>query len=124
MPVRSRYSAGGEMMTVRRSPWTLSLYVCIALAAAAPRSHAQGSTGAATIAGVVRDASGAVMPGVNVEAASPALIQRVRTVTTDAQGQFKIVQLPPGTYSVPFSLTGFQTLKREGVALTANFPAS
>src|SRR5216684_4513280 len=67
------------------------------------------------IAGVVRDSTGAVLPGVTVEAASPALIERVRTVVTDSQGEFKIVDLRPGTYSLTFSLTGFGSVKREGV---------
>src|SRR3984893_7970489 len=86
-------------------------------------AHAQGSTGLGAIAGVVKDASGAVMPGVTAEAASPALIEKVRAAVTDAQGQYKIVELPPGVYTVTFSLAGFATLRREGVELTANFTA-
>jgi hypothetical protein len=70
------------------------------------------------IAGVVRDATGAVLPGVSVEAASPALIEKVRTVVTNGEGQYKILDLRPGTYTVTFSLTGFNVLKREGVELT------
>src|SRR6185436_13631789 len=62
------------------------------------------------IAGVVRDTSGAVLPGVTVEAASPALIERVRTATTDAQGQYKITDLRPGVYTVTFTLPGFSTV--------------
>jgi Carboxypeptidase regulatory-like domain len=76
------------------------------------------------IAGVVKDTSGAVMPGVTVEASSPALIERVRTVTTDAQGQYKIVDLRPGTYTVTFTLPGFSTVVREGVELPATFTAT
>jgi hypothetical protein len=79
------------------------------------------TTGA--IAGVVKDATGAVLPGVTVEAASPALIEKVRTVATDGEGQYKIVELRPGTYSVTFTLTGFSTVKRQGVELTAGFTA-
>jgi hypothetical protein len=74
----------------------------------------QGQT-QATIAGVVKDASGAVLPGVTVEAASPALIEKVRSAVTDGAGQYRIVNLPPGTYVVTFTLSGFQTIKREGV---------
>ncbi len=85
-------------------------------------SHAQSATTAA-IAGSVRDGSGAVMPGVTVEAASPALIEKVRTVVTDDKGEYKIVDLRPGVYSVTFSLTGFSTVKREGVELSAGFTA-
>ena len=60
-----------------------------------------------TIAGAARDASGAVLPGVTVEASSPALIEKVRTVVTDGSGQYQIVNLPPGTYAVSFTLPGF-----------------
>jgi len=76
------------------------------------------------IAGVVRDTSGAVMPGVTVEASSPALIERVRSVTTDERGQYKIVDLRPGTYVVTFALPGFATVKREGIDLPATFTAT
>src|SRR5438128_9954048 len=84
---------------------------------------AQGS-GSATIAGVVKDTSGAVMPGVTVEAASPALIEKVKSVVSDAQGQYKIVDLRPGAYVVTFSLPGFSTVKREGLELTTGFTAT
>jgi len=77
-----------------------------------------------TLAGVVKDPSGAVMPGVTVEASSPALIEKVRSVTTDDQGQYKIIELRPGTYAVTFSLPGFNTVKREGIALTSGFTAT
>ena len=76
------------------------------------------------IAGVVRDATGAVLPGVTVEAASPALIEKVRTVVTDGEGQYKIVDLRPGTYTVTFTLPGFSTVKREGIELTTGFTAT
>ena len=80
---------------------------------------AQGS-----IAGLVTDTSGAVLPGVTVEAASPALIEKVRSVVTDGTGQYQIVNLPPGAYTVTFTLAGFNTFRREGVELTGNFTAS
>src|SRR6266705_1904186 len=67
--------------------------------------------------GVVKDASGGVLPGVTVEAASPALIEKVRSVVTDDTGQYRIVDLRPGTYSVTFTLPGFSTVKREGIEL-------
>src|SRR5467141_3157467 len=82
---------------------------------------AQAETG--NIAGVVRDTSGAVMPGVTVEAASPALIGRVRAVTTDSQGLYRIVDLRPGLYTVTFTLPGFSSVRREGIALTTGFTA-
>jgi hypothetical protein len=77
-----------------------------------------------SIAGVVKDASGAVLPGVTVEAASPALIEKVRSVTTDSTGQYKIITLRPGTYTVTFTLPGFATVRREGIELTSDFTAS
>lgn len=82
-------------------------------------AHAQAS-----IAGVVKDASGAVLPGVTVEAASPALIEKVRTVVTDGTGQYRIVDLRPGPYTVTFTLTGFNSVKREGIELTGSFVAT
>jgi hypothetical protein len=83
---------------------------------------AQGDLGG--IAGVVKDTTGAVLPGVTVEASSPALIEKVRTATTDDQGQYKILDLRPGGYSVTFSLTGFGTVRRPGIELTAAFTAN
>ena len=77
---------------------------------------AQSETG--NIAGVVRDASGAVLPGVTVEAASPALIEKVRTVVTDSEGLYRIVDLRPGAYTVTFTLPGFSTFVRDGIELT------
>src|SRR3954464_10379590 len=76
------------------------------------------------IAGVVRDPSGAVMPGVTVEAASPVLIEQLRSAVTDGQGQYKIVDLRPGVYSVTFTLPGFNTAKRDAVELPTNFTAT
>jgi hypothetical protein len=74
-----------------------------------------------TIAGTVKDASGAVVPGVRVEASSSALIEKVRSATSDASGQYKIVGLRPGTYAVGFTLPGFSTTKQENVELTSDF---
>jgi hypothetical protein len=78
----------------------------------------------ATIAGVVRDPSGGVLPGVTVEASSDALIEKVRSVTTDGTGQYRIVDLRPGTYTVTFSLVGFSTVKRDGIVLTGSMTAT
>ena len=64
------------------------------------------------------------MPGVTVEAASPALIERVRSVVSDGEGRYNIVDLRPGTYDVTFTLAGFATVKREGIVLTAGFTAT
>ena len=74
------------------------------------------------IAGVVKDTSGAVLPGVSVEASSDVLIEKTRAVTTDGAGQYKIVDLRPGVYTVSFSLTGFQTIKRQAVELPTDHP--
>jgi hypothetical protein len=78
----------------------------------------------ASITGVVKDASGAVLPGVTVEASSPALIEKTRSAVTDGTGQYRIVDLRAGTYSVTFTLTGFSTVKRDGVELTGSFTAA
>jgi hypothetical protein len=89
-----------------------------------PVSAAAQAVGTATISGTVKDASGAVLPGVTVEATSPALIEGSRTVTTDDAGRYAIVNLRPGTYTVTFTLAGFSTLKREGIVLTSDFTAN
>src|SRR5262245_64334871 len=73
------------------------------------------------LTGVVKDTSGAVLPGVTVEAASPALIEKTRSTVTDESGGFKIVDLRPGVYTLTFSLEGFSTVKREGLELPSNF---
>jgi hypothetical protein len=78
----------------------------------------------ASITGVVRDSSGAVLPGVTVEATSPALIEKARSVVTDGSGQYRIITLPPGTYTISFTLSGFSTVRREGVELAGTFTAS
>src|SRR5437879_5123731 len=83
--------------------------------------HPSVANAQSAIAGIVKDATGAVMPGVTVEAASDVLIEKTRAVVTDGQGQYKIVDLRPGIYKVTFTLTGFQTVKREGVDLPSNF---
>jgi carboxypeptidase family protein len=88
-------------------------YLFLVLLAVASAARAQG-----TLAGVVHDASGGVVPGVVVEASSPALIERVRTTITDGSGQYRIVDLRGGTYVVTFTLQGFTTVRREGVQLT------
>src|SRR6185503_1568407 len=77
-------------------------------------------THAQSLAGTVRDASGAVLPGVTVEAASSVLIEKVRTAVTDGAGQYRIENLPPGTYTLTYSLPGFVTVKRDGVELSGS----
>src|ERR1700733_9584430 len=89
---------------------------CLLLPTAA---HAQSA-----FAGVVKDATGAVLPGVTVEASSPALIEKVRSVTTDASGLYRIENLRPGTYTITFNLPGFSAVKRGGVELPWNLTAA
>ena len=79
-------------------------------------AHAQSS-----FTGVVKDTSGAVLPGVTVEAASPALIEKTRSVITDESGGYRLVDLRPGIYTITFSLEGFSTVKRDAVELPSNF---
>jgi hypothetical protein len=78
----------------------------------------------AQLNGRVTDESGAVLPGVTVEASSPALIERTRTATTDQAGLYRIIDLRPGVYTITFTLAGFNTVKREGIELPANFTAT
>jgi carboxypeptidase family protein len=78
----------------------------------------------ATITGVVKDASGAVLPGVTVETSSPVLIEKTRSAVTDGTGQYRIEGLRPGTYDVVFTLPGFQTVKRAGIELSGTFVAT
>jgi len=78
----------------------------------------------AAIAGVVRDTSGAVLPGVTVEASSPALIEKVRSAVSDSSGQYRIENLRPGLYTVRFTLAGFSSVAREGIELTGSLTAT
>lgn len=108
-----------------RATGPLSLVASLALiglllpAAAGAQDAASGS-----IVGVVRDAGGAVLPGVTVEAASPALIEKVRTTVTDGDGRYRIIDLRPGVYAVTFTLQGFSTFRREGIQLSTGFAAT
>src|SRR5205823_10501786 len=96
----------------------LAILTVVAFAAA---GHAQTL---GTITGVVKDTQGAVIPGVSVEVASPALIEKTRSVVTNESGQYQIVSLPVGTYSVTFTLPGFTTIRRDDVGILANFTAT
>ncbi len=98
-----------------------TVFMTLALSAFALVPTTAGAQSA--IAGVVRDTTGAILPGVTVEASSPALIEKTRSVTTDGEGQYKIVDLRPGLYTVVFSLTGFGTIKRDAIELPSNFTA-
>lgn len=100
-----------------------AIWVAIGALLTPTATLAQG-TSAASVSGVVKDTSGAVLPGVTVEAASPALIEKVRTSVTDDQGQYRIQELRPGTYSVTFTLPGFSVFKRDGLELPPSFTAT
>ena len=101
--------------------WRLGI-LCVLVLTAVPRpSIAQGPS---AINGTVKDTSGAAMPGVTVEAASPALIEKVRSAITDGTGVYRIENLFPGVYTVTFTLPGFSTIKREGLELPSNFTAT
>src|SRR5262245_51146509 len=76
-----------------------------------------GPAFAQVLTGTARDASGGVLPGVTVEAASPALIEKTREAITDGTGQYRIIDLRPGIYTLTFTLSGFQTIKRENIEL-------
>ena len=91
------------------------LLVIAALSVLPGAVFAQGS-----LTGMVKDASEAVLPGITVEAASPALIEKIRTATTNSSGQSRIVDLRPGSYIVTLTLTGFNSVRREGVELTGS----
>jgi Carboxypeptidase regulatory-like domain len=95
--------------------WIIRGIMLVALLSIPSAAQAQ-----ATLTGTVRDASGAVLPGVTIEAASPALIEKVRTAVSDGTGQYRITDLPPGTYTVTFALTGFTTVRREGLAVSGS----
>src|SRR5260370_33819558 len=94
-----------------------ALLVCVLLAPIS--AFAQAS-----IVGAVKDSSGAVLPGVSVEAASPVLIEKVRSAVSDGPGRYRIENLQPGPYTVTFTLPGFSIVKREGIELTGSFVAT
>jgi hypothetical protein len=99
-----------------------AVLVVSALAPASAFAQAGSTTGA--IAGIVKDNTGAVLPGVTVEASSPALIEKVRSVVSDGQGNYKILDLRPGEYTVTFTLPGFSAFKREGIVLNTGVTAN
>jgi hypothetical protein len=104
--------------------FTRLLYLALTCVLMAPAGvRAQGSA-QASIAGAVKDTSGAFLPGVTVEAASLVLIEKTRSVVTDGTGQYKIVDLRPGTYTVTFTLQGFSPVRREGIELAGSFTAT
>jgi len=106
-------------MTARRF---MTCMVTVALLVAPATVYGQSAQSA--LAGVVKDATGGVLPGVTVEAASPALIERVRSATTDSSGVYRIVDLRPGVYTITFTLPGFNAVRIENFDLRADFVAT
>lgn len=104
------------MIGLRSAPHRLSFALLVVLVPITAGAQS-------AIVGTVQDSSGAVLPGVTVEVASPVLIERVRSAITDLQGRYQITELRPGTYAVAFTLVGFNSVRREGVELPANFSA-
>src|SRR5262245_12175967 len=102
----------------------LALILAIASLALVPSVVVAQQTTAGVIAGQVRDGTGGVLPGVTVEVASPALIEKARTAVTDDSGQYRIVELRPGEYTITFTLAGFGKYVRENVQLTSGFTAN
>src|SRR5262247_557774 len=102
-----------------RNRMLVSAYVLACLLVLPTAARAQSA-----FAGIVKDATGAVLPGVTVEAASPALIEQVRSATTDANGAYKIENLRPGVYTITFSLPGFSSVKKDAIELQANFTST
>jgi len=99
-------------------------WIAVAVLVLAAGLASAQSTNLGAIAGVVKDATGGVMPGVTVEVTSPTMLERSRTVVTDGEGLYKVLDLRPGTYAVTFTLQGFGAVKREGIDLSAGFTAT
>src|SRR5512132_2548102 len=119
MIFRTAITTAGDKLMLRRRTVGIGLAVGVISVLLPGAVFAQAS-----LTGVVRDASGAVLPGGTVEAASPMLIEKVRTTVTNDTGQYRIENLKPGTYAVTFSLAGFSTVIREGIELQGSFSAT
>src|ERR671912_2805683 len=107
---------GGDRMARRITRTLIAFAGALLLSSAA---YAQSA-----IVGVVKDSSGAAMPGVTVEAASDVLIEKVKSAITDGNGFYRIAELRPGAYTVTFTLTGFKTFRRDGLELPSEFTAT
>ncbi len=99
-------------MTKRSPVWFLLVFAVLSLPSTASAQ--------ATLAGTIRDASGGVLPGVSIEASSPALIEKLRTAVSDGTGQYRITELPPGRYALVFTLPGFSTVRRDDVLVSGS----
>ena len=116
---RSESLAGLEGINMARRMLARAVWACAGVLLVATAAQAQS-----VITGTVKDGSGAAMPGVTVEAASPVLIERVKTVVSDGNGSYRITDLRPGLYSVTFTLPGFNTYKRDAMELPSDFTAT
>jgi carboxypeptidase family protein len=117
--VRHRHTPSrNDLLVTLAARLRVVLLLLMGMAGATPAFAQSG------IAGVVKDSSGAVLPGVTVEASSAALIEGTRAAATDSAGQYRIIDLRPGEYTVTFTLTGFRTIKREGITLPTSFTAT
>lgn len=105
------------MSRLRVGAWALLVAACV-------MGLPAGANAQSAFTGIVKDTSGSVLPGVVVEAASPVLIEQIKTAATDGQGQYRIVDLRPGTYTLSFTLPGFRSVKLEGIELRADFTAA
>src|SRR6478752_3857185 len=101
------------LMTRRSAVFFVAALACLVLLPNVARAQS-------AIVGVVKDTSGAILPGVTVEASSDVLIEKSRSVTTDSEGRYSIVDLRPGTYEVVFTLPGFSTFKRSEIIVPSN----
>ena len=115
--VLTRLLIGGRQMARKFVVRTILLFAVVVLVPALARAQS-------VFTGTVKDSSGAVMPGVTVEAASPVLIEKVKSTITDENGLYRIVDLRPGTYTLTFTLPGFNTQTRDGIELLSNFTAT
>src|SRR5512138_3914 len=119
--VRNRMFLGRNGM---RKSIRIPVAVCVFVSSLCLSTLSSEGLAQSALTGVVKDETGAVLPGVTVEASSPVLIERVRTTITDEGGNYKIIDLRPGTYSLTFGLPGFKTFRREEVELVSNFTAT
>src|SRR5689334_2237001 len=123
--MRGPHGTGAERPLRLEASMTVTSALSKVFAAASLVAALSGTAFAqSAIVGTVKDTSGALLPGVTIEAASEALIEGVKSAVSDGNGQYRIVDLRPGTYVVTFQLTGFQTLKRDGITLASEFTAT
>src|SRR5207247_4395350 len=121
-PATRRAATHPTRRDAMKNPRALGVICCLLTMVLPAAALAQGAAG--SVVGVVRDSSGAVLPGATVEAASPALIEKVRVTVADDQGRYQITDLRPGVYTVTFTLPGFTKVVRTGIALTTGFAAT